>query len=172
MLHGFRREEKSEGRRVKEKILNELKELPAQVDEVDYRKRGYHLDLSLDPGKVRGFASIMRNHGFYPVFVTAVHLAPAIEVVYQFASYSTLCRIVARAPVSGEGSIPTISDIFQGANWHERETWEMFGVLFTGHPRLEPLLLPEDATELRPLLKTGDKVKTTDQLRRQTEAAK
>ena len=153
---------------MKENILKALRELPVQVDEVDYRKRGYHLEIFLDPEKVRGFASIMRNHGFYPVFVTAVQLAPFIEIVYQFASHSTLCRILGRTPVPEENRVPTISDIFQGANWHERETWEMFGVVFDGHPRLEPLLLPEDATELRPLLKGGDRVKTTDQVRWQT----
>ena len=150
---------------MKEEILKALKELPVQVEEVDYLKRGYHLEVSLDPEKVRGFASIMRNHGFYPVFVTAVHLAPLMEVVYQFASHSTPCRIVGRTPVPEDNRVPTISDIFQGANWHERETWEMYGVVFDHHPCLEPLLLPEDAAELRPLLKAGDRVKTTDQVR-------
>jgi NADH:ubiquinone oxidoreductase subunit C len=152
-------------------LLDELRSISAQVEEVDYRKRGYHLDILLAPEGVRGLARVMRDKNFYLVFVTAVHLAPAIEVVYQFASYSAQCRIVARAPVSGNGRIPTISDIFQGANWHERETWEMFGVVFDGHPRLEPLLLPEDATELRPLLKIGEKVKGAEQVHWQTEAA-
>ena len=38
---------------------------------------------------------------------------------------------------------PTLSDLWAGANWHERETWELFGVQFTGHPHLVKLLLPE-----------------------------
>ena len=48
--------------------------------------------------------------------------------------------------------IPTISHIYQGANWHERETHDFFGIIFSGHPNLEPLLLPEDA-DFHPLLK-------------------
>ena len=40
----------------------------------------------------------------------------------------------------------TISPVFPGANWHERETHDFFGIVFRGHPNLEPLLLPEDAT--------------------------
>jgi len=154
-----------------DRLIDELRGLPALVNEVDYRKRGYHLEVLLTPTEVRGFASVMRDHGFYLVFVTAVHLAPAIEVVYQFASHSVLCRLLGRTPVTDDGSIPTISDIFDGANWHERETKEMFGVRFSGHPYLEPLLLPEDAVDLKPLLKGEGKVKTAEQVRWQTAEA-
>jgi NADH-quinone oxidoreductase subunit C len=153
-----------------DKLLNKLRGLPAQVNEVDCRKRGYHLEVILHSGEVRAFAEVMADNRFYLSFVTAVHLAPAMEVVYQFASHAGLCRIVARTAVTDEGSVPTISDIFDGANWHERETKEMFGVLFSGHPCLEPLLLPEDAGELKPLLKAVEKVKTAEQVRWQTEA--
>jgi NADH-quinone oxidoreductase subunit C len=41
------------------------------------------------------------------------------------------------------GSLPTLTEIWPGANWHERETYEMFGVVFDAHPNLLPLLLPE-----------------------------
>jgi NADH-quinone oxidoreductase subunit C len=41
------------------------------------------------------------------------------------------------------GSLPTLTEIWAGANWHERETYEMFGLTFDGHPNLLPLLLPE-----------------------------
>ena len=153
-----------------ERIQNELLGLHAQVEQVDYRKRGYHLDVNLSPGEVRGFASIMRENGFYLVFVTAVHLSPAIEVVYQFAIYSNLCRVVGRAAVAEDNSIPTISDIFDGANWHERETWEMYGVKFVDHPYLEPLLLPEESVGINPLLKEEGKVKEAVEIRWKIEA--
>jgi NADH-quinone oxidoreductase subunit C len=42
--------------------------------------------------------------------------------------------------------VPTISGVFQGAAWHERETHDFFGIRFSGHPNLTPFLLPEDAT--------------------------
>ncbi len=45
----------------------------------------------------------------------------------------------ARGPV-----LPTAVEVYAGAGWHERETHEMFGVDFTGHPHLVPLLLPEN----------------------------
>jgi len=48
--------------------------------------------------------------------------------------------------------LPTISSVHPGANWHERETHDFFGVQFTGHPDMSPLLLPEDA-DFHPLRK-------------------
>jgi NADH-quinone oxidoreductase subunit C len=49
-------------------------------------------------------------------------------------------------------AVPTLTGVFRGANWHERETWEMFGVVFTGHPNLVKLLL-SDEFEGHPLRK-------------------
>lgn len=150
-------------------LINSLRNLPATVNEADYRKCGYHLEVTLPSDRVREFAAIMRDRGLYLVFVSAVHVSPAVEVTYQFADHSGPCRIVGRAPVADDGSIPTISDIFDGANWHERETKDMFGVTFTGHPYPEPLLLPEDSADLKPLLKAENAVKTAENIRRQVE---
>jgi NADH-quinone oxidoreductase subunit C len=46
----------------------------------------------------------------------------------------------------------TISDVVPSANWHERETHDFYGIKFSGHPHLIPILLPEDSV-IHPLLK-------------------
>ncbi len=51
-----------------------------------------------------------------------------------------------------DAHLPTLTGVWRGANWHERETFEMFGVVFDGHPNLVPLLLP-DGFEGNPLRK-------------------
>ncbi len=51
-----------------------------------------------------------------------------------------------------EPRLATATGVYRGANWHERETYEMFGIEFVGHPNLVPLLLP-DGFEGRPLRK-------------------
>jgi len=56
-----------------------------------------------------------------------------------------------RVPVD-DPRLATATDLFAGASWHERETFEMFGVVFEGHPNLVPLLLP-DGFEGHPLRK-------------------
>lgn len=56
-----------------------------------------------------------------------------------------------RVPVA-DPTLPTATGVFAGASWHERETYEMFGVVFDGHPHLVPLLLP-DGFEGHPLRK-------------------
>ncbi|MEV7089874.1 NADH-quinone oxidoreductase subunit C [Streptomyces sp. NPDC093085] len=54
-------------------------------------------------------------------------------------------RLLVRTTVPHDApALPTAVGIYAGAGWHERETYEMFGVAFTGHPNLVPLLLPEE----------------------------
>lgn len=53
----------------------------------------------------------------------------------------------------GDANLPTLTDIYGGANWHERECSEMFGVTFEGHPNPKNLYLPDDF-EGHPLLKS------------------
>ncbi|MFB6605094.1 NADH-quinone oxidoreductase subunit C [Streptomyces noursei] len=69
------------------------------------------------------------------------------------ARRGTVRRLVVRTTVPHDApALPTAVGVFEGAGWHERETHEMFGVDFTGHPHLVPLLLP-DAFEGHPLRK-------------------
>lgn len=149
----------------KDQLIKELTTLQATVAEVDYKRRGYHVEVLLDNDKVRDFAQVMRRNDYYLVFVGGVHTAEALEVTYQFASFSVPCRVLGRAPVDADGTIPTICDIFDGANWHERETRDMYGIVFTGHPYLQPLLLAEEDADLKPLLKPAGAVKPAEKLR-------
>jgi len=61
--------------------------------------------------------------------------------------WSTVSRhgVLVRTRVPREApSLPSIVDLYAGAAWHERETYEMFGIDFAGHPNLAPLLLPPE----------------------------
>jgi len=76
-----------------------------------------------------------------------------IECVYDFGRYDQALRVALRVRMlRDQPSLPTISDIYPGAHWHERETHDFFGIVFEGHPYLVPLLLPEDA-DFHPLRK-------------------
>ena len=76
-----------------------------------------------------------------------------IEVVAHLYSVRRQHHINMRTRVARDGgSVPTLSEIWRGANWHERETAELYGVGFDGHTHLVKLLLPE-AFEGYPLRK-------------------
>jgi NADH-quinone oxidoreductase subunit C len=71
--------------------------------------------------------------------------ADGVEVVYHLFSTRLLQKCVLKARLPGEGhSLPTVTPVWAGADWHERETAEMFNISFDGHPRPEPLLLEKD----------------------------
>ncbi|MHA1903842.1 MAG: NADH-quinone oxidoreductase subunit C [Candidatus Thorarchaeota archaeon] len=76
------------------------------------------------------------------------------EVIYLFWSYKDRLLIQLRVALEGlEPSIDSCNDIFQGLEWHERETHEMFGITFKGHPDLGLLLLPDELEGKYPLRK-------------------
>ncbi|MFC1844686.1 NADH-quinone oxidoreductase subunit C [Thermodesulfobacteriota bacterium] len=129
--------------------------LPPGPRETDYKAKGYHLDVDLPPEKIPEAAEILLRENFFIESITGVDWIDdeQLEAVYDFSHFDELCRVVIRTRTDRNNpEIPTISNIYQGANWHERETHDFFGIKFIGHPNLEPLLLPEDA-DFHPLLK-------------------
>ena len=64
-------------------------------------------------------------------------------VVYQLLSYSGNCDIRLKVALKETDlTIPTIISLWPAANWHERECWDMFGVVFEGHPNLSRIYTP------------------------------
>ncbi len=85
--------------------------------------------------------------------VTAVdwlERTPRFEVVYHLLSISNQCQLRLKVRVGERGeehpSVPTVSGIWPGANWHEREVYDLFGITFAGHPDLRRILMPLDWT--------------------------
>jgi len=71
--------------------------------------------------------------------------ADGLGVVLHVISSTRGHHVQLRTLVPREGgSLPTLSDLWLGADWHERETAELFGIDFAGHPHLVKLLLPEE----------------------------
>ena len=83
-------------------------------------------------------------------------------IVYHLYSYSTGELIRVKAAVGDEKIVPSVSSIWTGADWLEREVYDMFGLEFSGHPDLRRILLPED-WHGHPLRKDYD-IKLQDQV--------
>lgn len=62
------------------------------------------------------------------------------EVVYNLLSVRYGTRIRVKTYASETTPVPSLTPLYQGANWFERETWDMFGIFFTGHPDLRRIL--------------------------------
>jgi NADH-quinone oxidoreductase subunit C len=62
------------------------------------------------------------------------------DVVYHLLSPKKNARIRVKVPTGEDEPVPSACDIYPGADWFERETWDMYGILFTGHPDLRRLL--------------------------------
>ena len=79
----------------------------------------------------------------YCVDVTAVDWkdrAPRFDVVYHFYSFSKNARIRVKCGAGDGEEVPSIASVYLAANWPERETWDMFGIRFAGHPDLRRIL--------------------------------
>ena len=71
--------------------------------------------------------------------------AERFEVVVNLLSLSQRKRIRVRVQVpADDATMPTLFDIHPGTEAHERETFDMFGIVFTGHPDMTRILMPED----------------------------
>ena len=96
----------------------------------------------------------LRDDGYrLLLFLTCVdHLADAsrewparYELVYQLRNLETLDQLRVRTYIDGDPPrIDSVFDLFPPANWDERETYDLFGVVFNNHPALTRILMPDD----------------------------
>ena len=70
---------------------------------------------------------------------------PRFELVYILVSIANRARLRVKVRLAGEDAhVATVTDLWPGANWLEREVWDLFGIAFDGHPDPRRLLMPED----------------------------
>lgn len=137
----------------KVKLTDELKGISETVEQDEQAARGWHINVRLQARHLLDCADLLLAHEFYLSFLTAVHVRPDCEIVYQFGHFETPCRIMVRVSAGAEKAVPSIANIFHGAAWHEREVHDFFGVGFAGHPRMQSLILSREDRNFNPLLK-------------------
>ena len=124
--------------------------------------RPLRIKVNVDPADIIEVATFIRdNLGFdHAESVTGTDYPKdnQIEVIYQLGSYSKddiAAHILSLATRTSrdDARLPSLINVYKSAEYHERETFEMLGVYFEGHPRNERFLLPEDWADLPPLRK-------------------
>ncbi|MEI7909362.1 MAG: NADH-quinone oxidoreductase subunit C [Verrucomicrobiota bacterium] len=68
---------------------------------------------------------------------------PRFEVVYELATVDDGKRLRVKAKVAEDAAVASAVDLWGGADWHEREVWDMMGIRFAGHPNLKRILMWE-----------------------------
>jgi NADH-quinone oxidoreductase subunit C len=108
--------------------------------------------LEVTPGAVHDVLSWLRDRDEEPyAFLASVHGCdylpeePRLGVHYQLLSMERAERLGVKTRVTvEEARVPSVTDIFPTANFHEREVYDFFGVEFEGHPDMRRILMPED----------------------------
>src|SRR6476469_3575302 len=120
----------------------------AALDTVYFRRRA---TLVVDPAQIRTVLSTLRAKGY--AFLASVHGVdhypdePRLGVVYELLDMSSVDRLTVklRVPTDAPHVDSVVAD-WPTADHQEREVYDMFGVVFDGHPDLRRILMPEDYT--------------------------
>jgi NADH-quinone oxidoreductase subunit C len=131
----------------------------AVIDAVRFRNE---TTIHVAPAQWREICRHLRDHPQLQVNMlsdlTAVDMLrlrerPRFDVVAQLYSIPNRTRLRLKTGVDDGQPVPSLVPLWNGANWLERECYDMFGIIFDGHPNLKRMLLPDDWEEGYPLRK-------------------
>ncbi len=124
----------------------------AVIETVEFRDEQ---TIVLQPASLQSVCSYLQKNLRYEFLstITAVdwpERTPRFDVVYHLLSltHQSVLRLKVRVGNRGEEhpSVPSVTSIWPGANWYEREVYDLFGIEFAGHPDLRRILMPPDWT--------------------------
>jgi NADH-quinone oxidoreductase subunit C len=108
------------------------------------------LTLEIAPAKIASVCGFLKyDRQFVRISsVTAVDRyprEPRFEIVYHLHSVEHNQRIRLKCRLAGDAPrIESVTGVWRGANWYEREVFDLFGIQFTGHPDLRRIMMPDD----------------------------
>jgi NADH-quinone oxidoreductase subunit C len=130
----------------------------------DFAKDGEHAAWLLNPGQLREAVQKVYEAEYFLEDVTCLDVEEGYLVVHHYDHFENPGRISLRVLVPHDDpKLPSVADIFHGAEWHERECMDFYPVIFEGNPNPSRLLLEHGSTEY-PLVK--DKKASVDTILR------
>jgi len=126
-------------------VLNER--VPGAIVDVITASDG--LVLQIERGQIEGVCRVLRHEaGFERVSgITAVDWwpeEPRFEMVYLLHSMRHNTRLRLSVRLGDKDEIDSMCSVWLGANWYEREVFDLFGIRFRNHPNLERIMMPPD----------------------------
>ena len=142
--------ELNDGALMDEKLQSLVDQMKERFDAPTYSYAD-EISLEIGPERIIEACRLLRDEHSFELLVveTAVDYwpqeSPRFHVVYHLYSMKDQVILSLRVPLDGNAPhIPTIEKIYPGANWSEREIWDMFGIRFDGHSDLRRILMPHD----------------------------
>lgn len=127
-------------------VRSMLEAFPNAVSEFQKLERGV-IRFRIDRRDlVRACRYLRDSLGFEHLsMISAVEYDNRFEIVYHIASYQhkLLLEVITTAP-KDDPSVDSVTSVWGGANWQERESYDLMGIRFNNHPNLERILLPKD----------------------------
>jgi NADH-quinone oxidoreductase subunit C len=135
------------GENPEERIFKALLEaFPAAVTDLKELRKGV-VRAKIERRDLLKACTMLRDHqGFEHLsMISAVEYDSRFEIVYHITSYQNklLLELITTTPKE-DPSVDSVSSVWGGANWQEREAFDLMGITFNNHPKLERILLPSD----------------------------
>lgn len=106
------------------------------------------VELVIAPEQIVAVCELLKSRGYEQLSgVTGVDWwprDPRFEVVYFLRSFRNNRRLRLVVKLAENQEIDSVTSVWRGANWYEREVFDLFGVVFRNHPSLERILMPTD----------------------------
>jgi NADH-quinone oxidoreductase subunit C len=138
--------------------VEQIRTLLAAIEGVSVGEGEAPLTVTVPPGRWRETATALKAAGFgFFSFLTAIDWKDdGLEVVAWVDHTDARLTVLMKTRLgAGVTSCASLVPVYRGANWMERECYDMFGIAFEEHPDLRRILLPDDWTGF-PLLKSYD----------------
>jgi NADH-quinone oxidoreductase subunit C len=132
---------------VENEVLSQLKAAFGSKLTVARAVRPRLVEIAFDRGDLITVCTYLKNTlGFEHLScITTVDWKDRFEVIYHVENYSNGCTVQATARIPyDDPKIASVTEFWNAANYHEREGYDLMGITFQGHPKLERILLPQD----------------------------
>jgi len=132
------------------KLLDILKgnELLRNIEESPYSGESKIIKAETDKENLEKVAKYLKDNGVDNVFLlSTVDMGSELYNIYHFMDFGSNTIIELKVTMkSDEMVVKSLTSVWKGANWHERESYDMFGIKYEGHPKLERILQVKDST--------------------------
>jgi NADH/F420H2 dehydrogenase subunit C len=128
------------------RLERELPGLVGEVSDLTIREEGF-ITMRIQKDAILKLARALRDKFAFDhlSLISAVDWVDRFELVYHITSYPNYCTAEVKVTVPKEDpKVYSVARIWGGADWHEREAYDMMGIAFEGHPDHRRILLPQD----------------------------